>query len=440
MDDYKKLSYGVSNYETLVEKNRYFVDKTPYIKEMEDIPFLTILRPRRFGKSLFLSMLSCYYDINKRNEFEKLFKGTWIADNPTEELGEYQVLTLDFSRIGNASAKDVPDALNTYCCDCINEFMERYRESYPEHIFQNIVECDSCVTKFNRLHNFASRTRIPLCLLVDEYDNFTNTILASEGHEVYHAITHADGFYRKVFMLFKGMFSRIVLTGVSPVTFNDLTSGFNISMDVTMYPEYNAALGFSTEEVEQMLRYYQENDLLPADTTSIMKEMKEWYDGYCFSEDSVDSKQRIFNSTMVINYLHYYIHHHRAPKNLVDKNTRTDYAKLQQLLKLDHLNGNRKDMLLQIVQYGTTVGNIVDSFSAEEITKPSIFKSLLFYYGMLSFTKDEHGGIALGIPNKNVRRLFYNYLTEEYEKILPLKTAELEVCFKEAAIDGSSFR
>jgi hypothetical protein len=436
MEGYKELPYGIANFRELVEEDFYYVDKTPFLEEMRGTRFLMLLRPRRFGKSLFLSMLSCYYDVNNRDNFDTLFKGTWIADNPTNECGKYQVLALDFSRIGSKSPVDLEEKFNIYCCDRVNRFMERYKACYPQNVYQNILDSTSFVTKLNRLNDYAQDERIPLCLLVDEYDNFTNTILASEGHEVYHAITHADGFYRDVFKLFKGMFSRIVLTGVSPVTFNDLTSGFNIATDVTMFPEYNATIGFSTEEVQQMLRYYQERGLLPTDTTAILKEMTEWYDGYCFSEDALEEGQQIFNSTMVINYLRYYIRHNRPPKMLVDKNTRTDYDKLRQLLKLDSLNGDRKKNFVQIAQDGYVIENVCDSFQAEKLTNPDMFTSLLFYYGMLTYVKREPFGIVLGIPNKNVCKLFYDYLMEEYNKILPLDVAVLATLFNGAAVDG----
>jgi hypothetical protein len=435
MEEYKELPYGIADFKKLIQQGYYYVDKTPFIKEMRRSPFLILLRPRRFGKSLFLSMLSCYYDINERDNFDSLFKGTWIAENPTPEQGTYQVLSMDFSMLNNTT-DNLPEKLNDYCCAKVDDFIDSYKEYYPEHVFNAVFNSTTFEGKINRINNHAKRKGYFLCLILDEYDNFTNSILASKGHNVYQAITHADGYYRELFKIFKGTFDRIVMTGVSPVTFNDLTSGFNIASDVTMYPEYNAALGFSTKEVQQMLQYYREKGLLPTDTSAILKEMKEWYDGYCFSKKSLDSEEWIFNSTMVINYLRYYIRHNCPPENLIDKNTRTDYAKLQQLLKLDHLNGNRKKTLVQIVQDGYTTGEVTDSFPAEKLTNPDIFKSLLFYYGMLSFRKDPSYGTVLGIPNKNVRILFYDYLTEEYNKILPLETDALEMHYKEAAIDG----
>jgi hypothetical protein len=436
MDEYKKLPYGIANFRNLIEGDFYYVDKTPFIEKMSGTPFLVILRPRRFGKSLFLSMLSCYYDVNCRDNFDTLFKGTWIADNPTNECGKYQVLALDFSRIGSKSPADLEEKFNIYCCDRVNRFMDRYKAYYPQHIYQSILDSTSFVTKLNRLNDYAQDERISLCLLVDEYDNFTNTILASEGHEVYYAITHADGFYRDVFKLFKGMFLRIILTGVSPVTLDDLTSGFNIARNVTQSPNYNQALGFSTDEVLKMVQYYQARNLLPADAAPLMDEMTKWYDGYCFSEEALDSGQRVYNSTMVINYLLNYMENGHSPKSLLDNNTRTDYAKLHQLLHLDQQSGDRSSVIMEIAQKGYTSGKIEDSFPARRLTDPSLFKSLLFYYGMVSITGMQGAKPRLGIPNNNVRVQYYNYLVEEINKTQHVDTDVMDAVYEGAALEG----
>jgi hypothetical protein len=295
--------------------------------------------------------------------------------------------------------------------------MERYKNAYPEQFYKDIRDCSSFETKLNLLAGYANEINASLCLLVDEYDNFTNTILAGQGHDVYHAITHADGFYRDVFKIFKGMFDRIVLTGVSPVTLDDLTSGFNIARNVTLFPEYNQVLGFSTDEVLRMVQYYQEKGLLPADACPLMEEMTKWYDGYCFSKEALNSGQKIYNSTMVINYLLYYMEKGYAPESLLDNNTRTDYTKLHQLLHLDQLNGDRKSVLMEIAQKGYICGKIEESFPACRLTNPTLFTSLLFYYGMVSITGIQGAQPQLGIPNNNVRVQYYNYLVEEISNL-----------------------
>jgi hypothetical protein len=435
MDEYKKLAYGVSDYKTIIQKNGYYVDKTPYIKNMENTPFLVLLRPRRFGKSLFLSMLRYYYDVNERNHFESLFKGTWIADNPTEELGVYQVLTLDFSLVGG-NISGLQEEFNTRCCNAIDDFMERYKDYYSDKEYNSVVQSSLCRDKMDLLRLCAKRKNIQLCLLVDEYDNFTNIILAHQERDIYQQITHADGFYRDIFKMFKSIFNRIVLTGVSPVTLDDLTSGFNIARNVTQSPKYNQVLGFSTDEVLKMVQYYQSKNLLPANAAPLMDEMTKWYDGYCFSEEALDSGQKIYNSTMVINYLLNYMENGHSPKSLLDNNTRTDYAKLHQLLHLDQLNGDRSSVIMEIAQKGYTSGRIEDSFPARRLTDPTLFKSLLFYYGMVSITGRQGAQPKLGIPNNNVRVQYYNYLVEEINKTQHVDTDVMDAVYEGAALEG----
>jgi hypothetical protein len=436
MEDYKDLPYGIADFKELVQRGFYYVDKTPFIKSMDRTQYLILLRPRRFGKSLFLSTLRYYYDIAERDNFSTIFKGTWIADNPTSELGTYQVLSLDFSMI-SGEIENVREEFNQHCCIRINEFMKRYKEYYDEDDYNLIVSSNRFSYKLGMIQSCArNNDKIRLCLLVDEYDNFTNTILASKGHDVYHKITHADGFYRDVFKKFKAIFQRIVLTGVSPVTLDDLTSGFNIAENVSMTKQFNNVLGFTTEEVQQMLHYYKVRGLIPEDTENMIKLMGEWYDGYCFSKSCINSDVRIFNSNMVIKYLRSYINNGEAPDNMIDSNTRTDYTKLHQLLHLDQLNGDRKSVLMEIIQNGYICGKIEDSFPAHRLTDPMLFTSLLFYYGMLTITGVDALDPILGIPNNNVRKQYYEYLAAEYNRTLPIKTTVMKLTYKAAALEG----
>jgi hypothetical protein len=435
MEEYKELPSGIADFKKLIEGEYYYVDKTQFIKKISKTPFVVLLRPRRFGKSLLLSMLNYYYDINESDNFDSLFKGTWIANNPTKERGTYQVLSMDFSLL-NSTTENLQEKFEDYCSAKVDDFIQSYKEFYPEYVTESVLQCHTFEGKLNRINNYAKREGFSLCLILDEYDNFTNTILASKGHEVYHAITHADGFYRDVFKIFKGVFDRIVMTGVSPITLDDLTSGFNIVENISLSEAFNQVLGFSTEEVRQIIRYYKEKGVKLEDEEKMMSDMVVWFDGYCFAFRSLNAGEHVFNSTMVIKYIKSYLDVGHAPDNLLDNNTRIDYTKLQQLIKLDQFNGNRKRKLIQIAQDGYTSGDVVSSFSAEGLTDPDNFNSLLFYYGMLSIMKNEDSEVVLGIPNKNVRILFYEYIKKEYSKILPIDTSLLEVLFRDAAMDG----
>ena len=436
MEQIKRLPYGISDFRQVMREGKYYVDKTMFLPLMEETDnFLFLIRPRRFGKSIFLSMLRAYYDINERENFQELFNGLWIADHPTPERGKFQVLHMDFSRVvGNLD--NLEEDFGDYCSQMLDDFIERYAPFYDEDYVRKGLELRSFRTKFSYIDNRAKRKGYPLYLIIDEYDNFTNTVLNEKGEAVYHALTHASGFYRDVFKLFKGMFSRILMMGVSPVTMDDLTSGYNIASNISMRPEFNLMLGFSEEDVRQMIRYYQGLGMLKADEESLMEEMKPWYDNYCFAKSVVDTDPKMFNCDMVFYYLNRVIQTGHSPEEMIDPNTRTDYTKMKKLIQLDQLDGNRRGLIHEIAENGYTYGTLAESFPAEELTRPQIFVSLLFYYGMLTIGGRRGAEIKLIIPNNNVRRQYYGYMKEEYQKIAPVDTLGLSKAYTDAALDG----
>ena len=364
-------------------------------------------------------MLRYYYDINEKENFRELFKGLWVADHPTQWQGKFQVLHLDFSQVGG-NADALPLNFNRYFGVRLDDFAERYAAYYPADFVERIRGAQDANTKFALIIAAASARNHKLYLIVDEYDNFTNTILNEEGEAIYHAITLASGFYRDVFKKFKGNFDRILMLGVSPVALDDVTSGYNIATSITMDARFNRMLGFSETDVREMIRYYQSAGTLKADEEHLIAEMKPWYDGYCFSEEVVYTDPKMFNCDMVTYYLNYYIQHGCAPKEMVDRNTCTDYTKLDKLIKLDQLDGDRKGVLLEVAEKGTTTGIVANSFPASRLTDPEIFKSLLFYYGMLTITGTYGIEQELGIPNNNVRKQYYDFLLNEYKKVHPI--------------------
>lgn len=430
------IPYGISDFKQLRRENKYYVDKTMYLPLMEEQGnFLFLIRPRRFGKSIFLSMMRAYYDVNERESFEGLFSGLWIADHPTAERGNYQVLYMDFSRIGG-STEQLEEFFGNYCNAMLDDFIDRYAPFYGEGYVERGQRVPDYRTKFTYIDNMAKRAGYPLYLIIDEYDNFSNTVLNEQGEAVYHALTHASGFYRDVFKLFKGMFSRILMMGVSPVTMDDVTSGYNIALHITTSPLFNLMLGFSEQDVRQMIRYYQDIDMLHADEATLIAEMKPWYDNYCFARDVVDTDPKLFNCDMVFYYLQSVIQTGRGPSEMVDANTRTDYSKMYKLLQLDKLDGNRRGVLHEIAQNGYIVGNVAESFPAEHMADAKNFVSLLFYYGMLTIGGVDGADTVLTIPNNNVRKQYYDFLLREYQEIVMVDTTALGLSFKEAALRG----
>ena len=436
MEAIKSMPYGMSNFADVMRQNCYYVDKTMYLSMLEDQPhYLIFIRPRRFGKSLFLDMLRSYYDLSQKDDFQKLFGDLWIGKHPTPLQGKYQMLYLDFSKIGGG-VDELSRNFDAYSAVQLNSFLDRYQAYYSDEFIVGFRSAGKALDKLHMLDAEARRLGYPLYLIIDEYDNFTNVVLNEQGNEIYHAITHASGFYRDAFKNYKGMFDRIFMTGVSPVTLDDLTSGFNIGWNISTSPFFNGMLGFSEEDVRAMLRYYQEKGKLQGDVEEMIQEMKPWYDNYCFAEESLDREPKMFNCDMVLYYLRNRIQLGKSPKQMIDPNTKTDYSKMKKLIQLDRLDGNRKGVLRKITEEGKILTNLFPSFSADELTKPEIFPSLLFYYGMLTIIGIRGNLIVLGIPNNNVRKQYYEYLLEDYQKHEHINLVDVEILFNDMAFDG----
>ena len=433
----KLVPYGVADFATVIEQNLYYVDKTMFIPELEKQPRnLFFIRPRRFGKSIFLSMLYSYYDCAQSHKFQSLFGNLWIGQHPTPLQGKYQVLFLDFSQItGNIDKLETK--FNSYLSINLDAFVRQYSEYYQAEM-EEILAQEDFEEKMELIFKAAKAHQYHLYLIIDEYDNFTNVILNERGEKVYHAITHADGFYRDVFKKFKGNFERIFMMGVSPVTLDDVTSGFNIGWNISIKPEFDEMLGFSTSDVVEMFTYYKEHGSIPADSDidAIVNDMKPWYDNYCFAKQALKKKTRMFNCDMVLYYLRNYMDAGCPPEEMIDPNTRTDYGKMKKLLQFDKLDGERKGIIRKIAEEEQIVTQLYESFSAYQIPKAEIFPSLLFYYGMLTIKGTRGSKLILGIPNNNVRKQYYGYLEEEYQAKAYVDVNQLTDYYYDMAYDG----
>ena len=440
MEEIKQVPYGVSDFVTVRERNLYYVDKTMYLSLLEQQPdSLFYIRPRRFGKSLFISMLQAYYDKAMSDRFDSLFGGLWVHEHPTPLRGRYQMLYLDFSQVGG-DIDQISTHFEEYCKVKLDGFMRKYQNEYPEVVVKAFFEIQTVSGKLALIRDNAGALRIPLYLIIDEYDNFTNIVLNEKGEEVYHAITHASGFYRDVFKKFKGMFERIFMTGVSPVTLDDLTSGFNIGWHLSMNPKFDKMLGFSTEDVRAMLLYYKEVGMLPAesDVEVMLTEMKPWYDNYCFARTSLDN-DRVFNCDMTLYYLRNQIDFHRPPENMVDKNIRTDYSKLKMLARIDHDNtheGSRMSTIEEIAAKGEILVDLHTSFPSEKIADIENFRSLLYYYGLLTMCGTRGDRLKMCIPNNCVREQYLGFLRDYYQQAHTLNLSHLKDLIDDFAFDG----
>ena len=433
----RRLPYGVHDFLDVRQSNFYYVDKTMFIPDLEgQARNLFFIRPRRFGKSLLLGMLEAYYDCKMKDRFGELFGDLWIGKHPTPEQGRYQVMRFDFS-VATGSIDKLEQRFNSYVMRVLKEFVDKYGDQYSEFTRSQFSTAVDAVDLLTIIDLGAKSRNIPLYLIIDEYDNFTNDVLSQHGSDVYTALTHATGFYRSIFKIFKGMFRRIFITGVSPVTLDDLTSGFNIGWHITLDAKFNHLLGFSTDEVQRMIEYYKGVDLIPqgVETDAIIADMKPWYDNYCFSPDALD-QSRVFNTDMVIYYLNHLINNGKAPSMMADSNARTDYGKLSNLARLDSFGDERGSIILEISEKGQILSGVEESFPAEDLVDPNVFISLLFYYGMLTIDGVQGDMLRLIIPNNSVRKLYYEYLKKQYQKAAGIKDSQLKPLFYSMAYDG----
>jgi len=427
----KKIPYGISDYDLLRRENYYYVDKTRYIPIIENAGrYLFFIRPRRFGKSLFLAVLHGYYDVYYKERFDELYKGTWIHTHPTAERGSYLVLPFNFSAVDPAHDK-IDDSFLNHIQGQADSFVRSYSKYLGidrDHLLKKIEASRSGSDILSMIVKLCKNAQQKLYIIIDEYDNFANTILTTSGQDAYEELTHGEGFFRSFFNILKagttGMkapITRLFITGVSPVTLDDVTSGFNIGTNVSLEPGLNRMLGFTREDVIEMIDYYRANGVITHPTEFILELMTEWYGNYLFSrKDNVD----LYNPDMVLYFVNRCILGNDIPDDLIDRNVRIDYGKLRHLIILDRgniktpiTNGNFS-RLKQIIEEEEIVSNLVTGFPVKRLIHTENFISLLFYFGLLTIKKtvvqDEES--VLRIPNETIRRLFYDYIKEGYEE------------------------
>ena len=416
----KRIPYGMSNFSS-VRKDCYFVDKTHFIPELERAnKFFFFIRPRRFGKSLTLSMLKHYYDINKADKFEELFGELYIGKHPTEERNSYLVIGLNFSVI-DGTLGNYKKSMDAHCLIQFESFCTSYVSLLPAGAKEELRKRDGAVEQLQFLIDKCNEVGCKIYLFIDEYDHFTNDILSSaERLKDYESETHGEGYFRKFFNTVKAgtdsAIERCFVTGVSPVTMDDVTSGFNIGTNYSLSQEFNELMGFNEKEVRQMLDYYRTTCEFHHTTDELIEGMKPWYDNYCFSLKSYGCTT-MYNSCMVLYFVDNYIRNGGDyPDYMLEDNIRTDYSKLRMLIRRDSEFGHDASIIRRIVEQGYIAGELKTGFPARHITDPRNFVSLLFYFGMLSIDGTIEGEPKLTIPNQVVREQIYNYLLDTYEK------------------------
>ena len=480
----RRLPYGMQNWEDVRLENYYYVDKTHFIPEIEAANnFFFFIRPRRFGKSLLLNMLRQYYDVKKAPLFERLFGDLWIGQHPTEMHNKYLVLYLNFAAF-SGDLEGYKERMDGYCRIQFEGFVRNYADLLPTSAMEVLRAESGAANQLAALVYLCMEANQPMYLFIDEYDHFTNAILSDAATERnYKAETHGTGSFRAFFDAIKAgtdsAIKRCFITGVSPVTMDDLTSGFNIGTNYTTQAQFNSMAGFTEQEVRQMLDYYRQHYNFQHTTDELIELMKPWYDNYCFSltpnpspigegsiymrtstdygQRQIDCGQRqnltttlsnrrgvggeastMFNSDMVLYFVYFYTKDNGCfPKNMLDSNIRTDYSKLRMLIRKDKGFEHDASIIQRIVETGGITAELKDHFPSESITNPDNFVSLLYYFGMLTIAGSSIKGTRFRIPNQTVREQIYSYLSETYrDNELDISDRERNMLMADMATDG----
>ena len=451
------IPYGMANFRAIREEGFLYVDKTRFLRDLENERHVFLLRPRRFGKSCWVSILEHYYDRARKDNFNALFDGTDIGGEPTANRSRYAVLRLDFSSFG----KDLSTLAANFAGHChtrLRGMLEANADLFSAGLAERILSPPTTGGKLDELFLHAERLGVRLYVLIDEYDNFANIILAGEGEAAYHAVTRGSGFLRDFFAALKagtasGNLERLFVTGVSPVTLDDVTSGFNIGTNISFDAAYNQIVGFTEQEVCDLVAMYRDANVFDQDPAAAIAVMREWYNGYRFAKSATED---MYNTNMVLYYLKHSIPNKQGPDHLVDTNMRVDYMKLRHLVVVNRdaaagraaalaaeqavnaealvggepprrisnraelldaktlgLNGNF-DVLREVIAEGRVDADLQPSFPMEQLGQRENFLTLLHCFGLLSIREVADGRTRLGVPNQTVRRLMYGHLRDAY--------------------------
>ena len=457
---FPRIPYGMADFSAIRREGYLYVDKTRFIRDMENDRHVFLLRPRRFGKSCWVSILQHYYDRTRKDNFEALFAGTDIGREPTANRSRYAVLRLNFSAFSKELAT-LQENFEEYCDTRLHGMLTDNADVFPEEVAQRILSRRNTGARLNALFLHAEKLGVRLCLLIDEYDNFANIILAGEGLAAYNAVTHGGGWFRDFFATLKegtesGNLERLFITGVSPVTMDDVTSGFNIGTNISFRAKYNDIVGFTEAEVRSLVEMYRNLGVLDEEADAAMAVMREWYNGYRFAKGATED---VYNTNMVLYYLDRSIPNDEGPEDLVDANVRIDYGKLRHLVLVNRdvalaaeraadaealtaaegaadaepprrisnrdelhsaetidLNGNF-DVLREVMAEGRLAGELQPSFPMDQLGQRENFLTLLHCFGLLSIRDVVDGRTRLGVPNQTVRRLMYGYLRDAYRDV-----------------------
>lgn len=421
----KRILYASANYEEIVSENGYFVDKTHYIEKLEKIGNPVFLRPRRFGKSLWCRVLECYYNINQKDDFDRLFGQTWIGAHPTPLRNSFFVLHLDFSVIESSGEIAQIEKSFHYTCNLVMDAVIGLSENW----FRKRIEIDfekSATANLDRILKLIKKLKLPpLYVIIDEYDNFANQLIVENKDRLYRELTRSDGFLKTFFKTLKegrktGAVANVFVTGVLPITMDELASGFNIASFITLEPEFEAMMGFTQKETDRLLdEIYEDHEIDPATRGQVDELIKNQYNGYHFVDPSAEA---LYNPTILLYFLDYFTRYKQIRKHLTDVNLKTDISWVRRLTGSNPAHTEKfVDRLTMENRLRYDDALLTEKFDMNQFFDPEYFPVSFFYLGMLTRKDDFY----LKLPNLNMRRIFVEYFNELHRIDVSTKYAEM---------------
>ena len=408
-----QIPYGESNFERIRTENFLYVDKTHFIRQLESISRSIHLRPRRFGKSLFVNMLEAYYDVASRDRFDELFGGLYIHASPTVAKNSYYILHFDFSGIATKDVETVMEGFLAKVKSGVELFISKYNldieignQSSPSVILNTLLSGFDKLNLENKIY-----------ILIDEYDHFTNAVL-NNGLADFTTLVTRGGTVRSFYEVLKekcgrGIVERFFMTGVMSVSLDSMTSGFNIATNITTDEKFADMMGFTTDEVKGVLATTLQNsnqegvDLTESEQEEVYDILKQNYNGYSFSEES---DVKVFNSTLIMYYLQKYIEKKKHPADLIDPNLNQSGTTIRNLVELANAKMNY-EVVEEIVREKRISGRLSNFIDVDKRFDKNDFITVLFNIGFL--TIKEAGMLTkFEMPNKVIESVYYEYMAE----------------------------
>ncbi len=436
-----KIPYGESNFKRLIEDGFFYQDRTMFISQLETdtSSFLFYLRPRRFGKSLFVTMLHYYYGLEHKERFEQLFGKLAIGKKPTAYANSYLVLSLEFSRILTDTPKHTFEGFLSNVKSAVSAFLHHYKQYFTEEQRKITLAKDQPNDVIKQLFDLHGENQVPypIYILIDEYDHFANELI-SFNYDYFKETVSQNGFVRKFYETIKtatrdNIVQKLFVTGVSPITLDSLTSGFNISTSLTLEPNFHSMMGFEEDEVQKIL---QKIGVKKEDMSLVLGDLRVWYDGYLFN---VKAPKHVYNPDMVLYFAQYYKEYKTYPDNLLDTNIASDYGKIRNVFKIQGRETENSQVLRSLSETGTVSAELTMQFSFEKVFSEDDLVSLLFYMGFLTIEKRTLSNFVFRFPNFVIERLYANYFVSilQRQANLPIDNSPLNKAIIDMALSGN---